>query len=695
MATLTWRNVDGPDFGRSMQGYRQSADMLGNAATIWNDQIRAFAEQDKSASDLAAASQRQAMNQQLMEQTGYTNARTRDTNARLDAASPLINQYVTHMRTGNGPAAAEMLRTNPELQGLRPDQFGAVTELGDTNASNILKNIRSGIGNESAALGVNKESFNFGNEKTAFADGQMAQSFLQSELPKYTNIDEARAGINAARGRMTPGAFGAVQAAVEKQYGALFAPVGTSGTASPTAAIPSSVGSAPATGAVPSFTSPSATTGFNTVVGNGKYGQPPKELTTMTNAEVLSYGKDTLIPATRGRAELGLSSTQGSSAAGAYQITGETLQQYGERALGKDWRNLPFSAENQDKVAKAIFEDRRSGDLTKTWKALESKDTANRAPGYYKDKKWEDVRAEIAQKESATEIPSTAATRDAVSAVQGAGSDVRNTSFVARFKAAEGRSPTLVEAADDLIKGDLSGRSKKDVMNIISDAAKKAGTNNYAVAAEIVKSSTQAPISEPGIFNRALGWAGVDEEVRVDNDLVTQNAKFYKDGMIDRGVSTLADNEEFQKRIPELREKAVAANARVTELESRLASGTPISAATITKAREDAAKANALAATAVDVQRNTPAFNPDRAGLRGAAELINQAAQPVQPPAPQPVGRSGPSAALDMQGARDSARRVIASNDVNAARSLMESPGFGMLLPLVKMQIITIARSQG
>lgn len=112
---------------------------------------------------------------------------------------------------------------------------------------------------------------------------------------------------------------------------------------------------------------------YDTVLGHGRYGEPPKPITDMTIGEAITFGRETLIPATRGREELGLGGTDlGSSAVGAYQFTQGTLADFGPRVLGENWRNEPMSGENQEKLAEAIFNDSKgsAAALAGRWASL-------------------------------------------------------------------------------------------------------------------------------------------------------------------------------------------------------------------------------------------------------------------------------------------------------------------------------------
>ena len=96
-----------------------------------------------------------------------------------------------------------------------------------------------------------------------------------------------------------------------------------------------------------------------------------------------------------------------SSASGPYQITRDTRREFGERALGPNWRSLPRSMENEDKIAQAIFEDaKRKGPaaISGRWAAIDTNEARQlaRMP-------WEQARVVIAAQEGGAVIPSQSA----------------------------------------------------------------------------------------------------------------------------------------------------------------------------------------------------------------------------------------------------------------------------------------------
>jgi hypothetical protein len=129
------------------------------------------------------------------------------------------------------------------------------------------------------------------------------------------------------------------------------------------------------------------------VYGFGEFGLPPKPISQSTIGEVQDFQRNTLIPNTRGK--VGAGPGKGTGAVGTYQFTYGTLQEYAPKVLGPNWRSAPFTADVQEQLAKAIYENVKGGDLKKTWAGLPS----NR-PGQYTNVPWEQVRDKIIQVES-------------------------------------------------------------------------------------------------------------------------------------------------------------------------------------------------------------------------------------------------------------------------------------------------------
>jgi hypothetical protein len=163
-------------------------------------------------------------------------------------------------------------------------------------------------------------------------------------------------------------------------------------------AVPKEIGGgfdtpAPAVGTQPSMGAPGQGNTADVVYGFGKYGLPDKPLSTMRMGDVQKYQLK-LIDKTRG--DVGQGPRIGTGAVGTYQFTHGTLKEMAPKVFGANWRDIPFTADNQEKLAKALYEERKGGNLKDTWAGLPS----NR-PGQYTNVPWEQVRDKIIKVESA------------------------------------------------------------------------------------------------------------------------------------------------------------------------------------------------------------------------------------------------------------------------------------------------------
>ena len=125
-------------------------------------------------------------------------------------------------------------------------------------------------------------------------------------------------------------------------------------------------------------------------------GQIPPSVQSVSDA--ISYGKNTLIPATRNDPRFGLQGTgKGTSAMGLYQITATTLADWAPKVFkGQDLSKVSFTdLANQDKIAHAIFDANRGNPaaLAQQWTSLKNPAAVARMP-------WAQAREIIARGES-------------------------------------------------------------------------------------------------------------------------------------------------------------------------------------------------------------------------------------------------------------------------------------------------------
>lgn len=691
MATLTWRNVDGPDFGRSLQGLRQSSDMLGNAAGIWNDQIRAFAEQDKSAADLLAAQQRQAINAEALNQTQYLNQRTRTTNEGIDLASPVIREYITKMRAGDQVGAQALYANSPELARLQPDALIGLANSGDAMIGNILGNVNKGLNNQGqgirndlSSLALTKDQLQFGLDNQAREDNDAVKKMILTMRDTVSSPEAAMRYESEVGKNLPPNQRAALQDHISKTYGVNFGPL-TSG-----ATVPALTGGNAAVAAIQSAAGTAGTKEGSAYDVSYQFGKTAQPVTTMKIADVSNLQGQMI-------------KTQGASPLGAFQINKATLEDFGPKVLGENWKEQPFSAENQEKIGEAIFNARKNGNLKETWAAL-----PNSTPGAYKDKTWDQVRKEIAKAEVGADIPDTATMRDRKAMSAGAQSNLRNAGIVADIAKARESSATPAEVDDDLSKQpgtrDLSTKERGEA---IQDIMNRTGENNPAIAGAILRRSMKAPDVEPGFIGKYI--PGFTPKWQIDRQALQTNIDALRNGVTDRGESTLANVSEFQTTLEAAREDAKNKQAQVKALQTRVDNGATGLRVELESAKVRYAEAAKLADDTVKFANSSPTQNPDRVGQReareAAARIVPQAPAPVAtstpdyvPPANSPAGKAAAKRAADAAQSAEqkakvrmeaqlSAQAVLSSGNKEAALRLMDSSGFGTLPTDVKARI--------
>jgi hypothetical protein len=202
------------------------------------------------------------------------------------------------------------------------------------------------------------------------------------------------------------------------------------------------------------------------VYGFGKYGSPSKPLSQSTIGEVQDFQRNTLIPNTRGK--VGAGPDKGTGAVGTYQLVYDTLKNYAPKVLGPNWRNATFTADVQDQIAKAIYDDVKGGNLKDTWAGLPS----NR-PGQYANVPWEQVRDKIINVESVgrrkpTGTPTrTGGTGIPTGAPKTISEQQRQKGFVKTLELFDYDPKTGVDSITPLIKASTSGGLEKIGSDIV------------------------------------------------------------------------------------------------------------------------------------------------------------------------------------------------------------------------------------
>lgn len=456
MAQLTWRNVDAPNFSGAAAGYKAFSDLISNAGKTASDAIGTY-----------------------------------DDTSRMDAANPGVQAYFQAAAQGNPNAAREALVQHAAAFGnLRADQLAGVLGTGGKMASTSLGNLA--------------EQFKLGTGMRNDNDQLAATAVLNKIGPGIGNAQDVYPILRNSKeyNLLSPAAQRLVQQGVTGMGYQFQGPSAIGGA--------SSLGSgSPATAAIGGAVGTPKNSLHDVVIGFGKYGSPDKPITQMTLGEAETFG-NSLIDATRGKAELGLGGTnKGTSALGAFQIVNGTRAALAEKMFGKDWKSVKFTPEVQDAMAERLFNDSKDGNLKAVWTSL-----PNATPGAYKDKGWAEMRGIIQQGEvggttdpaaalAAAAQPKTNARKD--------GADSKNElqlrvaqdnagGMANVFAAMEDTRPTPASIAAQWAKDKkFPGANQGAVVDLINDMVSKYG--KYGVTANVA-----GAILENGGLTGATDW---------------------------------------------------------------------------------------------------------------------------------------------------------------------------------------------
>lgn len=689
-APLTWRNVDAPDFRGSAAGFRESNELLNTALsnisrgigdfrdanTAISDRdatARAVAMQDpallkaalqngqifsgdESAKTMSAIGSRvsdligQQSREQGLQQQTYENNRGQQQDAAVDAFRPFSAQ----ISQGNGTDAAfQQALSTPEGQAafakLTPQQQAAARQQNMGIRTGNQGILSGDLGNQSRAQSNMMQGWNDNNTVQSFADNKLSEGLAMDITSKSPDNNAALALYENMRksGQYTPAVLQSTLGKLQGRFGDLYADPskgGPTGSLFPTD---------PAT-LDPNAGTPNGNV-WSRTVGNVPTGGV--DLSTQPIGKVLDFGKQVLIPGNRGNAQLGLPADKGSSAIGPFQIVGSTLEQYGPKVLGDDWKSQPFSPANQEKVAKAIFEDNKGGDLTKQWTSLK-----NAQPGAYKDRSWSDVRSEIMQGEvgqvaadpaaqlaaavkpaAATPTPNDLAaagrikpaapidSRQATAELNNRSTQesVKNGVAYAQAKSWGKDSVLPVDVATELSQGNLKGANVQDITDNILDIQKKAQEAgvpmNATYAGEILRNSLRGLTGASWAAEKVLpqSWFGVGNKMETNKDA------------IDAAIKVAASGGDFD---------LVAGNNDRSDLTGQIAAAeTAVSAA---EAQYN--KVYQQAQTRTDLQPYLPALLQAVSSARQQRDLLNKAQRSGsnfqsirgQQPEPAPVART-------------------------------------------------------
>lgn len=358
MAILTWRNVDAPG------GLAASAEVASRAGSGINEALSGLAS---GLGQFRQAQQDQADSAALQAAGRITNSA--DYERALASGSMLTDAGINPNQVSSKVSQLLSSRQND----LAVTDFNNA-QVENQRADNDMALKRFKAEQDQAAIDNQRSEYRFGREQAADlrADEQLANNKAAQELMfsiKQAGLDEGQARERV----MSSNQPDAVKNAV---LGSL----GLGGDIIKLSSAPATAGR-PRTGLDAYFSSTS----------NNPYILSDRPLSQGTFREAYDFGQR-LRNETAGKIGQG---DKGTSAIGAFQITGETFNDFAEAALGKDWGNLQFNYENQAKVAEAIFNARKKGNLKDTWASL-----PDSTPGAYKDMSFEEFQRIVLPLES-------------------------------------------------------------------------------------------------------------------------------------------------------------------------------------------------------------------------------------------------------------------------------------------------------
>lgn len=553
MTQITWRNVDAPNFSGVGDSIRSFSGLLGNATAGLSDALgnfqtaarqevgnqvmqNALQYQDPTEYRNALASGalfqgvdpslisnrtlenldnrtgnllNQATQQQALDYNTYRTGRMQDLDARGDAASPALRQLALAYQSGDPTTIANAQQ-----------QYGSVLDsLPADQVQEIMGRLQSQGSN---AIGQRRDLFNLGTNMRDDADSQAAIGALSQIVRGAENPNDARILAEAYSRGLSPTAQARLQGLLAQQY------PGTYGN---------NVTSAPGTAGTRSGSPFDVTYQFQGT---------SKPITQMSIGEVTNH-------------QANMISTQGASPVGAYQINKATLEDFAPKVLGENWRNMPLSPENQDKIGEAIFNARKNGNLKDTWAAL-----PDSSVGAYKNRTWNEMKGLIAQAEVGANplaVQQAAQGNQAVSnlATGMIGTRLMENNTVGNvpdYLHTLGDTATPGEVVNRLLENDFKGADRNWVLARVNEIAQRAGVSPAMAATVMQRAQTNVPEN--------MIWRGLQGlNPFISNE--AGNGTRLNDDAVDQMVGALQRGEPLEQSVRNLSTAQAAQNVQAAQ----------------------------------------------------------------------------------------------------------------------------------
>lgn len=541
VGNLQWNNVQAPDFATAMQGLSLAGNSFdrafGNGQDLANtaqSQLGTNADRQlqlnmmkyQNSDDLKAAvangdvlsgvdtrfmtptqlAQPSDRVSTILDQTNkdiqnntqnYALNRTRTLNTNMDAASPIWEKYHTKM-AANDLEGAQGVLTDPTnmdvLSKLTPTQFQDAITGGQ------------GIGN--TAQSQHTAAFNQKVTERNDKFGQQANALMLDLQGVGNTADKVQGYINAhpeLKDKYDPTV---IMAAMNGTLSQLAQTSGSnSATGAPGSGAPGSGG--PSEQDVPN-------TGDDATLGYGRYGLPGDRPSNMTMGQINDFQLGTLRPATI-KDNVGYINGKlvGSTAMGRFQLENSNLVRLAPKLFGADWRNKPFNHENQEALAKALYDELPIGaDLHNTWAAIKP-GTVIKGKGANSD--WNSIKTMMQGESGAGNNPvasnidfSNRVTQALAALKQNQGGDA-DQGFYADAAPVLNSKESSNQVADRLIKAGGSSFAGEDAGYLAAKIDKVAADNKISPAlAGVVLSRTATWERNPVAKLNQAAWMGGD-----------------------------------------------------------------------------------------------------------------------------------------------------------------------------------------
>ena len=596
MAQITWRNVDTPNFSGVGDSIRTFGNMIGNATTGLSDALGNF--QNAARQDAGSALMMNAMRYQdpteyrnalasgalfegvdpnlittrtlenldnragtLLNQEGQagTNAyndyrfgRLKSTDAAMDAASPAVRQLTLAYQSGDPK----------QIQAAQSQVGDVLSTLPADQALEIMSRLQ---GQERGAIGNQQSRFDLGVQMRNDADTQAAMGVMSQITRGAENANDARILAESYSKQLSPVAQARLQELLARAYPGVYG---------------NNVGATSA----PGTAGTRAGSPYDTTYGFTPTATP---ITQMSIGDVVKH-------------QDGMKTNLGASPVGAYQINQATLQDFAPKVLGDNWASQPMSAENQEKIGKAIFEARKNGNLKDTWAAL-----PNATPGAYKDMTWEQIKPVIAQAEVGADPFALIQNNQGNQAVStlatgmiGARTMENNAgSITPDYLQTLNDTSTVGEVASKLLEGDFKGADKNWVVARINDIAQRANVSPAMAGVVIQRAMTNVP---EGYISRGIDALNpfitneAGNGLRLNDRAVDQMIEGLKRGEpLEASVRNLGNAQAVQN-IQAAQTAYDTAVAQLTNTQNKIATGQTALTALLPSRQEQVRKAAAM-----------------------------------------------------------------------------------------------------